>query len=89
MMAKKQSAKDRTDFLNLVLDKKDILFGSLSATLTSQKKQQCWQSIRANLMAAGGSALTEKHMEESAGRNLARLQAADGGEARQAGRQRR
>jgi hypothetical protein len=59
-MAKKQSAKDRTDFLNLVLDKKDILFGSLSATLTAQKKQQCWQSIRANLMAAGGSALAEK-----------------------------
>lgn len=46
-------------FLNLVHEKKDLLFGKFSASLTDKDKQIAWQDILAKCNTAGYEFVTE------------------------------
>lgn len=54
----------REQFLQLVLEKKDQLFGKFSSTLTNDKKKELWDDIRKTLVNAGVVQYANKSAED-------------------------
>ena len=46
---------EKIEFLKKVLERKQILFGSFSPTLTAKDKERNWKNIRDELIAKGSS----------------------------------